>query len=180
MSKAKRRLVEWGIVIAIPVTLCLWLWLRVLTPPPAVNVAPAEENRAVHPAGFSIILPANTDAELMTEELDGVDQISMRHRRGRSRYVSIFYARRTREPPRRYDPQSLVNFKGASVPGWSGPSGEYYAWSVYLNRDGNWFEIGLYLPGPDLDPALMPPDRWRRYLETFRIEPLEVATQPAR
>src|SRR5437763_6444009 len=77
-----------------------WIWLdSIVSPYPDVAHPPAEANRVVHPAGFSIIKPGRTRATVETAASAGDDQILILPDGGRSRYGPVLRVRRLREPP---------------------------------------------------------------------------------
>lgn len=59
MTRRKRWLIHGGIVCVIVVAQVILLWM-ITSPYPDVRQPPAETNRIVHPAGFSIIKPGRT------------------------------------------------------------------------------------------------------------------------
>lgn len=142
----------------------------ILSPAPRLDLAPAEENRIVHPLGFSLVCPENYEAEIGTSERFGLDQIIMRPAWGRDRYTPIIFARQLSEPPEGLAAMPRERFRGHQIPVRTGPSGKYEHWVALLNRGGEWYEVGVAIPQGARGDEPMPTAGWRRYLETFKVE----------
>lgn len=167
------RRTEWTIVavIAVAILIGAWLYLNsILSPAPRLDLAPAEENRIVHPLGFSLVCPENYVAEIGTSDSFGVDQIIMHPAWGRDRYVPFMFARQLPQPPEGYETMPRERFGTERVPVRTGPSGKYKHWVALLRRGGNWYEVGVAIPQGARGGEPMPTKGWRRYLETFRVE----------
>src|SRR5215470_14419749 len=97
MTRRKRWSICGGIVCAIVVAQIVFL-STVISPYPDVQQPPAEANRVVHPAGFSIVKPGRTRATVETASSVGDDSINILPDGGRSRYTPVLNVRRLREP----------------------------------------------------------------------------------
>jgi hypothetical protein len=182
MTRRKRWSIYAGIVCIIVVAQVIFLSL-IVSPYPSVRQPPAETNRVVHPAGFSIVKPGRTRAIVATASSVGNDQISILPDGGRSRYTPGLYVRRLREAP---DLPQLERegfqagtFQGQQALIYRGPSGTYDAYRVMANRGGEWYEVALLIPGGESPPASIPSPEWQRYLETLAPATALVTTRPS-
>ncbi len=171
MTRRKRWSIYGGIVCVIVVAQSIFL-LRTLSPYPNVRQPPAEANRVLHPAGFSIVKPGRTRATVWTASSVGDDQITILPDGGRSRYTPGLYVSRLREPPDlarlKRDGFQAGSFQGQPAFVYNGRSGEYHAYRVMTNRGGEWYEVALSIPRGESSPALIPSPEWQRYLQTFK------------
>lgn len=171
MTRRKRWAIYGGIYCVLLVAGVIFLE-TITSPYPEVLQPPAEANRVAHPAGFSIIKPGRTRAILESASSFGIDQIAILPDGGRSRYTPGLYARRFSEAPDlpRLEREGFQagSFQGQAALVYRGPSGKYDAYRVMMNRGGEWYEVGLLIPGGDSSPASIPSPEWQRYLESFK------------
>ncbi len=177
MTRRKRWSI-YGTILCVIAIAQFILLSSIISPYPEVRQPPAEANRVMHPAGFSIVRPGRTRAIVVSASSVGTDQISILPDGGRSRYTLGLYASRLRVPP---DPSQLERdgfrpgeFQGHDSFIYTGPSGKYDAYRVIANRDGAWYEVAILIPGGDSPPGSIPSPEWRRYLETFVPTPTRV------
>jgi hypothetical protein len=170
MTRRKRWSIWAGIICAVLAAQFIYL-STITSPDPNVRHPPAEPNRVVHPAGFSIVKPGRTRAIVLAATSVNDDEITILPDGGRSRYTSGLYVRRLRQPPdlSRLEHEGFRQgaFQGHDSLVYKGPSGEYFAYRVMTNRGGQWYEVSLLIPGADRSPASIPSPEWQRYLETF-------------
>lgn len=170
MTRRKRWLIYGGIACVIVVAQSILL-LNTLSPYPVIQTPPAEANRVVHPAGFSIVKPGRTRALVEAASSISDDQITILPDGGRSRYMPVLSASHFRESPDlsklQHDGFVAGAFQGQSALIFRGPSGEYIAYRVIISRGSEWYEVALHIPGGDVSPESIPSPDWQRYLETF-------------
>jgi hypothetical protein len=180
MTRRKRWSIYGGVICVIAVAQFIFL-SRIISPYPDVQRAPAEANRVIHPAGFSIVKPGSTRAIVEVASSDGEDSITILPDGGRSRYTPILSVRRLGQPP---DLSQLERdgFKGGAFQGQQaivnkGPSGKYDLCRIVVNRGGEWYEVTLLIPGGDSDPASIPSPEWQRYMDTFATATASTTSQ---
>jgi hypothetical protein len=182
MTRRKRWSIYGGIICAIVVAQVIFL-SNVISPLPDVQQPPAEANRVVHPAGFSIVKPGRTHAIVETASSVSDDSINILPDVGGSRYSPVLNVRRLRDPPDlsrlERDGFQAGTFQGQQVIVYSGPSGTYDAYRVMTNRGGEWYEVALLIPNGDSAPASIPSPEWQRYLETFTPAATPTTTRPS-
>ncbi len=179
MTRRKQWLIYSGIVCVMAAAAIIFL-LTISSPYPDVDEPPAEANRVLHPAGFSIIRPGRTRATIEPASPAGDDQITIRPDAGRSRYTPVLSVRRLRDLPERsrleHDGFQPGTFQGQDALVYKGSSGKYDAYRVLTNRGGSWYEIALLIPGGESTAGSLPSPEWQRYLNTFAPAPPASAT----
>jgi hypothetical protein len=183
MTRRKRWSIYGGIVCVIVVAQVIFL-SNVISPYPDVQQPPAEANRVVHPAGFSIVKPGRTRAIVETASSVGDDSVNILPDGGQSRYTPVLNVRRLREPPDlswlEREGFQAGTFQGQQALVYRGPSGKYDAYRVMTNRNGEWYEVALLIPGGDSALASIPSPEWQRFLETFTPAATQKTTRPSR
>ena len=166
------RWLEVAVVLAVVAGVSLVL-LQSLSPAPRVSRPPDESDRVVHPQGYSIIRPVDTEVHVSTEPSgDSLDLLRVTPG-GPGRYNTSVTVARLAEAPDTRQLQEREGFRLASFQGqeaWVrvGDSGKYVEWVAVFHRGGQWFRLRLSEPAVHGRPPRMPPPLWVPYLDSFQ------------
>jgi len=135
--------------------------------------SPREQDRAVHPSGFSIIKPWGW-VERIHVRRDPVppdDSINLLPN-SKTRITPSYHVRRLTSSPdtermKKDGGYSLVKFQGKDAIGREAVSGQYWVVERFFERNGSWYSVTLLLPdeeGSEIKVSAI----WWSYLESFR------------
>lgn len=166
------------ILLAFVGAIVLWVfWPRGLPPPD-------EANRAMHPSGYSIIMPPGWESKAGiadTRDAYAKDRLGLRPIKDGLWQPAITVVR-LRNPP---DAAALKakdhfidgKFLGVDALIHDYPIKKYWVWKAIFPRAGEWFEVSVSLP--DFDKV--PESTWYPYLASFKYPDAKYnpATQPS-
>lgn len=134
---------------------------------------PDEDNRAVHPAGFSIVPPLGWERErdiLRTEGGRSQDALRFMPERKVGKQPLFGVVRLVAEPAQDPFPGFVDStFLGKPAREFDGLHGGFHRWVVVFQyTDGNWYLIELLTPDPPGNK--IGNTEWRAFFESFRVE----------
>jgi hypothetical protein len=134
--------------------------------------SPREQDRIVHPLGFSIIKPQGWRERIYVrhDPVPYEDAIRL-NPNSKARLTPFYTVRRLVTSP---DFEKLktelgyrpVKFQGRDALGHEGVSGKFWSVGRIFERQGNWYWITLLLPDEEGKELKVHPDWWA-YLESF-------------
>jgi hypothetical protein len=135
--------------------------------------SPREQDRVVHPSGFSIIKPRGWKERIGVRH-DPVlpyDYISL-YPDSKARITPFYSVQRLVTAPdaermKKDGAYALVKFQGIDALGREAVSGKYWRVERIFEQNGNWYAISLMLPAGEGDEIKVH-QSWWEYLESFK------------
>ena len=146
---------------------------------PKPKLPPSEQNRINHPNGFSIIAPKGWKSVIKTEPNNIYSSIVIFFK-NKARFEPSLVAIKYKNPEKahygtKYNEYLKSKFLNYEAMVFEGRSACYHVWHAIFSEDEAWYGIQLMLPhGKDGTRYEKVPDYWWPFLNSFRIDHIEV------
>jgi hypothetical protein len=135
--------------------------------------SPREQDRVVHPSGFSIIKPQGWKERISVrhDPVPECDSINLQPN-SKARITPFYSVRQLATAPniermKNDGGYTIVKFQGRDALGHEAVSGKYWIVERFLERKSRWYSITLLLPDEE-GSEITVPVLWWSYLESFK------------